>query len=443
MVSATQEIDVKQVVLDSGTFGPTDIKKIAHIISKDFAQFDGIKEAVNKLEQQENLSPADHVRLGVCQYLVGQFRDAIETLKKGDGGALCHFYLGRAYFVRNMYPMAIESYKKAEKAGYNRDECRLVRAELYRYDNRAEDSLHELDQLSGAIEQTAEYLYQRGATVAMLGENPAEAIALYERAEQVDKYHPGALFGLAQEWERRGYDEKALEFYKRAVTHFPTNVGTLMNLGILYEDMEQYDQAIICYQRVLDSYPNVKRAQLFLKDACASNEMHFDEDAQRKQDRVNQVLNLPVSDFEMSVRSRNCLKSMGVNTLGDLCRHTEQELLNSKNFGETSLVEIREILSLKGLQLGQYATERHFVDAAALDGATMSQEEQAVMLRPVTDMNLSVRARKCMNRLGIATIGELVRLSAEELLGCKNFGVTSLKEIREKLVPFDITLRGE
>ncbi len=73
---------------------------------------------------------------------------------------------------------------------------------------------------------------------------------------------------------------------------------------------------------------------------------------------MGQVLSIPVTDFELSVRSRNCLQKMGVNTLGDLCRTSEAELLASKNFGETSLVEIKEMLASKGLRLGQLAAER-------------------------------------------------------------------------------------
>ena len=53
--------------------------------------------------------------------------------------------------------------------------------------------------------------------------------------------------------------------------------------------------------------------------------------------------------------------------------------------------------------------------------------------KPVSDLNLSVRARKCMNRLGINTLGELIQRTADELLESKNFGMTSLTEVREKL----------
>ena len=48
-----------------------------------------------------------------------------------------------------------------------------------------------------------------------------------------------------------------------------------------------------------------------------------------------------------------------------------------------------------------------------------------------------------MTRLGLATIGELVRKSPDDLLECKNFGVTSLTEVREKLTQVNLKLRGE
>jgi DNA-directed RNA polymerase subunit alpha len=168
----------------------------------------------------------------------------------------------------------------------------------------------------------------------------------------------------------------------------------------------------------------------------------YDEEAQRRQDRLAAVLNIPVTDFELSVRSRNCLQKMGVRTLGDLTRTSEQELLASKNFGETSLVEIRDMLHSKGLELGQFATETKPVEPA-VDMTTMSPDEQAMLDRPISDLNLSVRARKCMARLGLTLIGELLRKTGDDLLECKNFGVTSLNEVRDKLTAKGLKLRGD
>ena len=66
-----------------------------------------------------------------------------------------------------------------------------------------------------------------------------------------------------------------------------------------------------------------------------------------------------------------------------------------------------------------------------------------MLARPISELNLSVRARKCMIRLGINTLGDLVRRTGDDLLECKNFGVTSLNEVREKLTVLGLKLRGE
>jgi len=435
------QFDVKQVVLFNGSFGPREIRHLVDAIASDSSHYDTLRDAVGQLQTDEEKSPATMVRLGVCLYLLGRYYAAIEALRKGDGGALAHFCLAKCFFARQHYEEALESYRAAGRAGYDADECALGRAETQRYAGDPAAALATLDKLSGAVEQTAEYLAQRAATVSALGGNPHEVIALYERAVEADRNHAGALFGLALENDRRGNDETALQLYQSSASRFPAHAGSLLNLGLLYEDREQFERAAQCYRRILDVYPAHPRARLFLKDAEASTEQCYDEEAQRKRDRISHVLGIPVTDFELSVRSRNCLQKMGIMTLGDLCRCTEQELLASKNFGETSLVEIKEMLASKGLRLGQFAAERHV--AEIFEPESLSADEQAMLSRPVAELNLSVRARKCMIRLGISTIGELLRRTGDDLLECKNFGVTSLNEVREKLALVSLKLRGE
>jgi DNA-directed RNA polymerase subunit alpha len=452
MVNLPLDFDLRQTILMDGSFGPQETERLAYVLSADVTQIDVLRGAIDELEAEDaksKLSHAGRVRLGIAYYLLGHYDSAVASLRKGDGGALSLFYIAKALFAIGHYADALKSYDAAQKAGYSADVCALGRAEVYGYQNKPEESLKQLDKIHGAAEQTAEYLYQRGVALAqMLYDEEGhlltnQAIKFYERAVAADKTHPGALFGLALESERRGNDEEALDLYKKAISRFPTHTGALFNLGVLYEDLGLYDQAIVCFQRVADAQPTNQRARLFFKDAKASCEMHVDEETQRRKDRMSQILNMPVSDFELSVRSRNCLKTMGIMTLADLCSHTEQDLLGSKNFGETSLVEIREMLTLKGLKLGLFAQEKQAADT--FDVSTLSPEVQANLERPVTDLNLSVRARKCMNRLNIQTIGELIRKTADEMLECKNFGVTSLNEIREKLAlsPFELKLRGE
>ncbi|MDP7017974.1 MAG: DNA-directed RNA polymerase subunit alpha C-terminal domain-containing protein [Pirellulaceae bacterium] len=401
-----------------------------------------LRDSVQELETTEERTPATSVRLGVCYYLLGIHNQAERTLRNADGGALALFFLAKTLFAKEQYTDAQDQFNAAKGAGYDADLCALGVAEAERCGGDSDKALTILDELFGPVEQTAEYLYQRGATVAAIGGNPEEVVRLYERAVDADGLHIGALFGLALEHDRRGNDFEALDLYGRASGCYPTSIGVLLNLGILYEDQEMYDRAQGCYQRVLEANPAHPRARLFLKDAVASGDMLYDEEAQKRQDRLSQVLNVPVTDFELSVRSRNCLEKMGIRTLGDLTRVPEQTLLQSKNFGETSLVEIREMLQSKGLELGQFASDKAETEVT-YDYGDLSPDEQALLDRPISDLNLSVRARKCMVRLGLNTLGELIRKTGDDMLECKNFGVTSLNEVREKLTQIGLKLRGD
>jgi DNA-directed RNA polymerase subunit alpha len=436
------DFDVKQFVLSNSSFGPSEAAQLSGAIAKDFSKYALLRDAVGELEAIGEASPATSVRLGVCQFILGRYAHALSRLRSGDGGAMAHFYQGKCHFAMQNFAETIASYDNARKAGYPADDCALARAEAMRYLGDPVGALAALDALSGAVEQTAEYLYQRGATIAAIGGNPTEAIALFERAVESDPEHSGALFGLALENDRRGNDDEALRLYERSVARYPAHVGSLLNLGILYEDQEKYEKSQQCFDRILEIFPTHGRAGLFRRDVQASRDMYYDEEAQKRRDRLSQVLSIPVTDFELSVRSRNCLQKMGITTLGDLTRCSEMQLLNSKNFGETSLVEIREMLTSKGLELGQFADEAREPEPI-IEPESMSPDEIALLERPMADLNLSVRARKCMVRLGIATVGELLRRTGDDLLECKNFGVTSLNEVREKLTAHGLKLRGD
>jgi DNA-directed RNA polymerase subunit alpha len=71
-----------------------------------------------------------------------------------------------------------------------------------------------------------------------------------------------------------------------------------------------------------------------------------------EQEGANKVLLRSVEDLELSVRSANCLKNAGINTIGELVKKTEAEMLKTKNFGRKSLSEIKDILNEYGLSFG-------------------------------------------------------------------------------------------
>src|SRR5436309_6319245 len=204
-------------------------------------------------------------------------------------------------------------------------------------------------------EKAAEEYYRRGLEAEKDG-NHEKAVEFYERALNENPDHENAAFHLALLYDRRADDAKAIELYERVCTSPPVHLNALMNLAVLYEDNNHYDEAHRCLDAILRTDPNHSRARLYMKDVESARSMYYDDDDHRGNGR-NAVLDIPISDFELSVRSRNCLKKMNIKSLGDLLRTSEQELLSYKNFGETSLNEIKALLAQKGLRRGQAAED--------------------------------------------------------------------------------------
>jgi len=70
-----------------------------------------------------------------------------------------------------------------------------------------------------------------------------------------------------------------------------------------------------------------------------------DHDLERK-------LNMSLAELELSVRATNCLESEGITTVRDLVIRSDEELLEVRNFGETTLKEVKAKLQERGLHLG-------------------------------------------------------------------------------------------
>lgn len=67
---------------------------------------------------------------------------------------------------------------------------------------------------------------------------------------------------------------------------------------------------------------------------------------------LEEKLNQSLAELNLSVRATNCLESEGINTVRDLVSRSEDTLLQVRNFGETTLVEVRERLGVINLKLG-------------------------------------------------------------------------------------------
>jgi DNA-directed RNA polymerase subunit alpha len=248
-------------------------------------------------------------------------------------------------------------------------------------------------------------------------------------------------FKLAFMLDLMGEEDEALSLYEQLAGRDRPHVNALLNLAVMYEDRSEINKAERCLRQILDTDPNHPRARLYLKDVLGSKNMYYDEEAQRDLVKRNALLDTPVTDFELSVRARNCLKKMQIRTLGDLLRITEAELLSYKNFGEQSLVEIKAMLATKGLRLGQ-GTEGQFSRVRKeIYEELKGVAPDSVLNKPISVLDLSVRARKALQMLNVQTLGDLATRTEAELMGVKNFGATSLDEIRGKLTGYGLGLR--
>ena len=280
------------------------------------------------------------------------------------------------------------------------------------------------------------------AALAQLAENDrVGGIATLRKAVSADPENADALFQLAYQLDLLGEEDEAIALYERCCEKPPAPIRALLNLAVLAEDRGDYIRAERCLRQVLDTNPNHERARLFMKDVLASKDMVVEEDQDRDIMKRRALLDTPVTDFELTVRARTCLKKMNIRTLGDLLRITETELMSYKNFGESSLEEIKKMLSMKGLRLGQGLEDAHRSARRQIMERLKGSGKEALLNKPVGDLQLSVRARKALQLLNIQTLGDLCSHTEAELMGVKNFGATSLTEVHEKLGTLGLSLR--
>ena len=82
------------------------------------------------------------------------------------------------------------------------------------------------------------------------------------------------------------------------------------------------------------------------------DDSRFEEETIEEDERIRALLNTPVEELELSVRSSNCLRNANIRTIGDLTGKTEEEIAKTRNFGKKSLLEIKEKLKERHLSLG-------------------------------------------------------------------------------------------
>jgi DNA-directed RNA polymerase subunit alpha len=434
-----------------------DIAEILESDKLDIGEFERLRKAAHASEESwqelrkaisapapKGASAAKRVKRAAALLEIGRPRDAVKEIEdaKAGGEPAGALVLGRALLAAGEPKKALDAFEAGLKKAKGDFDLTAGAIEAQRESGDAAGALKDAEALLRKAGDRAEAHFQVGRALEALGQYD-EAMDRYEEALERDAAHAKTLFRLAYNHELRGSQALALEYYKRCIDGTPTYASALVNYGLLLEDTGKYEEAIDVYHRILAIRPTHSRARLFLKDAESSLDMFYDEDQEKKSDRRNAILRIPVTDFELSVRARNCLNKMNIRNLGDLVTKTEEELLAYKNFGETSLQEIKQMLAQKGLRLGMFREGTAGAAPAPAEEQKSAGDEEMMMKKPISELELSVRSRNCMERLNVRTIGDLMQKSEAELLAVKNFGQTSLNEIKSRLSELGLALAAD
>jgi DNA-directed RNA polymerase alpha subunit len=202
----------------------------------------------------------------------------------------------------------------------------------------------------------------------------------------------------------------------------------------------------------------------------------MDSDLQKK-------LSMSIADLELPTRVSNCLATAKIQAVFELVGKTENDLLNLRSFGKTSLREVKRKLADMGLKLGLKLELNGTSDWKVIDSDpepvsissyhyqqkviinsdpepptpdeivimceqihnfgqhTRDSDLQKKLSMSIADLELSVRASNCLAAAKIQAVSELVSKTENELLNLWSFGKTSLWEVKHKLADIGLELK--
>lgn len=425
-------------VLTAPELNVQDVASIKYKVASEEGEYAALETFANDYESVSKVIPAaeQNLRKGVVELLLGQVKTAADLLKEESTTIGQNYYvqsltaLGRRSEARKVLATALEQVSSASLEL----KIELAISAMHLSDEasfqKAVDGL-DLDIMG----PSGSFLKACGAELA--GEYQA-AMDDFEVAAEGESLFKGlALFHLAKLQDRWGDDSLALETYRKIEELGYAFEESLINTGVILEDRGEYSSAIAYYEKALKINPNNKRTALYHADAEACLSMHYDERKNRQDVKTSEILNIPISDFELSVRSRNCLSKMGIFTLKDLITKTEQELLGYKNFGETSLKEIRAMLSKKGLHLGMTRVEEQpLADRIKMNAQLYSQEKEYELDEldtSIEDLDLSYRTKSALHKMGFESLRDITMRTGTDLESNANFSAACMQEVNALL----------
>ncbi len=330
-------------------------------------------------------------KVGILHLARGNCAAAAETLWPVRSRKTATHFLGWAYLSLGREREALEWLEKGRSGDDDLGtDVLMVAAHCNLREHEEAEKL--LQKYAGRDDEPADLLCARGRVAEGAGEYQ-EAMDCYESALEKEPEHAESLFRLAVNCDLNGDDETAMDLYRRCADLRPTFVGALINLGVLYEDHESYYEAINCYRRVLAIEPAHKQARLYLKDAESSLTMRIDVTKPRRLLALHELFGLPEGD------STGTAEELQSGLVPD-------RLLDNS--------EMQQLLTRYGAGSGASSgAERTGIAFSA--GEDMPVQEKLSV--SVDELELSTRSRRCMERLGVKTVGQLIQLGKKQLLG--------------------------
>ncbi|MCY4567447.1 MAG: DNA-directed RNA polymerase subunit alpha [Candidatus Poribacteria bacterium] len=215
--------------------------------------------------------------------------------------------------------------------------------------------------------------------------NPDQHIATLDECEGLDieiRAQTGRGYSLAEEHRTIEHeiglipvDAKFSPVEKVNFWIEETRVGDMTNFDKL--NLEVWTDATITAKEAVTRAANILLQQLEIFTEFDESYVELEPEIDEAKLRRNRYLAKPVSELELSVRASNCLETANIKTIRELVTKEEKDMLEYKNFGRTSLNEIKEQLANMGLALGMNLDD--------LDDAEIGEEDmlQAPLQPPV------------------------------------------------------------
>ena len=154
-----------------------------------------------------------------------------------------------------------------------------------------------------------------------------------------------------------------------------------------------------------------------------------------------QIAALPLKALKLPMRPFNVLKKANIETIGQLARFSEQDLLNLYNFGAKSLQDVRHALAAMGLQnlLSVSTTETKPTKQTLFSAFQITDFPSELAGVSIGVLALSTRLQNTLERSGIWTLGDLGQSELSRICEIRTIGEKAIKDIQEAFSNLEIT----